>query len=302
MFGRRSDLPLDSDPLSRFLPWLIAFMVYLAVLALAGALVLNAVIVRWDRGVTGTLTVQIAPLERPPSVAAADARADEERRQKAVLELLSSVPEVARAEALDDLRLMALLEPWLGTTEVIDDLPLPRLIDVELKPGTNLDVAALAARLAKAVPGTAIDDHKIWLERLVRLIRTVEVVASVVLVFIGLATVGTVVFATRTGLAIHQEAIEVLHLIGAQDSYVAQQFASRALVLGLRGGIIGLVLAVPTLFAISYLAAHLEAGLLPDIDMGMAHWSALAGMPVAAALIAMVTARMTVLRTLARML
>ncbi len=302
MFGHRSDLPLDKDPLSRFLPWLIAFMVYLAVLALAGALVLNAVIVRWDRGVTGTLTVQIAPLERPPSVSAADARADEERRQKAVLDLLRSVPEVARAEALDDQRLMALLEPWLGTTEVAEDLPLPGLVDVELKPGTSLDAAALGARLAKAVPGTSIDDHKIWLERLVRLIRMVEAVASVVLMFIGLATVGTVVFATRTGLAVHQEAIEVLHLIGAQDSYVAQQFARRALVLGLRGGLVGLVLAVPTLFGISYLAAHLEAGLLPDVDMGPAHWLALISMPLAAALIAMVTARMTVMRTLARML
>ena len=38
MFTRRSDLPLDKDALSRFLPWLIAFMVFLAVLAMANAL------------------------------------------------------------------------------------------------------------------------------------------------------------------------------------------------------------------------------------------------------------------------
>ena len=41
MFARRSDLPLDKDALSRFLPWLIAFMVFLAVMAMAGVLVLN---------------------------------------------------------------------------------------------------------------------------------------------------------------------------------------------------------------------------------------------------------------------
>ena len=63
MFARRSDLPLDKDALSRFLPWLIAFMVFLAVMAMAGVLVLNTVAARWDRGVSGTLTVQIIPAE-----------------------------------------------------------------------------------------------------------------------------------------------------------------------------------------------------------------------------------------------
>jgi cell division transport system permease protein len=53
----RSDLPLDRDQLSRFLPWLIAFMVFLSVMAVAGMLVLNATASKWDRGVRGTMTV-----------------------------------------------------------------------------------------------------------------------------------------------------------------------------------------------------------------------------------------------------
>ena len=60
---KRSDLPLDQDAHSRFLPWLIAFMVFLAVLAIGGILVLNAMATRWDQGVGGTLTVQIAATE-----------------------------------------------------------------------------------------------------------------------------------------------------------------------------------------------------------------------------------------------
>ena len=81
-----------------------------------------------------------------------------------------------------------------------------------------------------------------------------------ILALIGLATIGTVIFTTRTGLAVHQEAIEVLHLIGAQDSYIARQFATRALMLALRGGLIGLALAVPTLIAIGILSAAMDAG------------------------------------------
>ena len=74
MFASRSDLPLDRDALSRFLPWLIAFMVFLAVLAMAGVLVLNTIAARWDKGITGTLTVQIVPADDPSK--------DDERLQK----------------------------------------------------------------------------------------------------------------------------------------------------------------------------------------------------------------------------
>ncbi len=156
--------------------------------------------------------------------------------------------------------------------------------------------------MLKAVPGTTVEDHGVWLDKLVRLLRTVEILASLVLLLIGSATVGTVVFTTRTGLAIHQEAIEVLHLIGAQDSYVAKQFATRALILGLRGGIIGLVLAVPTLMGIGALAARMEAGLLPDFTLAPSHWAAMVCLPLAVAVIAMLTARLTVMKTLAEML
>jgi len=293
MLARRSDLPLDRDALSRFLPWLIAFMVFLAVLAMAGVLVLNATAARWDRGITGTLTVQIVPADDPSK--------DDDRLQK-VLKILAETPEVDRFETLGDDKLLALLEPWLGTGAGAQDLPLPRLVDVELKPDAKLDVEALSRRVEARVPGVSIDDHSVWLERLVRLIRTVEGLASVILVLIALATIGTVVFTTRTGLAIHRNAIEILHFIGAQDSYVASQFAGRALTLGIKGGVVGLLLAAPTLWGIGVMARRMESGLLPDITLGPVHWAALAGLPVAVALIAMVTARLTVMKTLSRML
>jgi cell division transport system permease protein len=296
MLAHRSDLPLDRDALSRFLPWLIAFMVYLACLALAGMLTLGAVAERWDTGISGTLTVQIIPSE---SSAAAP---KEVRRIEAALDILRTTPGIAGAEVIGEDRIMALLEPWLGSIGGSGDLPLPRLIDVELKAGAEVDTAALSKRLRQAVPGTTVDDHGVWLDKLVRLLRAVEILASLVLLLIGSATVGTVVFTTRTGLAIHQEAIEVLHLIGAQDSYVAKQFATRALILGLRGGIIGLVLAVPTLMGIGVLAARMEAGLLPDFTLTPAHWAAMVCLPLVVALIAMLTARLTVMKTLAEML
>lgn len=291
MLASRTDLPLERDALARFLPWLIAFMVYLAALALAGVLVLNAMVERWDRGIGGTLTVQMMPAKA----------GNDAKRIDTALALLRGTEGVLRAQPVDEARVLALLEPWLGGGGTTEDLPLPLLIDVELKPGASVDLEALATRLGKAVPGATVDDHRVWLDRLVSLIHMVEALAGIILLLIALACVGTVVFTTRTGLAIHHEAIEVLHLIGAKDAYVADQFAGRALSLGLRGGILGLVLAVPTLVGIGHLAREVEAGVLPDFNLTLLHWAALAVLPAAAAVIAMVTARFTVMRTLARM-
>ena len=304
MFSRRSDLQLERDSLGRFLPWLIAFMVYLSVLALTGMLALDDIATRWDRGMSGAMTVQIPPSpgSTGSSMAAKEAATRDEKRLQAAVAVLKSTSGIARAEILGDDKLVALLEPWLGSGALGADLPLPKLIDVELESGADINMASLEDRLQAAAPGAIVDDHGIWLEHLVNLIQTIKLLALAVLMFIALATTATVVFATRTGLAIHHEAIEVLHLIGAQDSYIARQFASRALMLGLKGGVFGLLLAVPTLWGIGWLAQSLQSGLLPEFSLTLFHWVILCILPLVVSLIAMVSARLTVMKTLARML
>ena len=291
MFRRRSDLPLDKDALGRFLPWLIAFMVFLAALALAGMLSLHDAVKKWDTGLNATLTVQIPPGRNAK---------DDERRLGEVLSLLAARPGVLRYETLSKNRLFKMLEPWIGNAGEADDLPLPTLIDVTVDRGAELNTRQLATELAARVPGTSVDDHRVWLSQLVRLVTMIQALAWAVLVLIGLATVGTVVFTTRTGLAIHREAIEVLHLIGAQDAYIARQFAARALHLGLKGGLLGIALAAPALAAIAYLATQTGATLVPHLGMTPFHIFLFVALPLSVAGLAMYSARATVLGSLKR--
>ncbi len=290
---KRSDLPLDKDAHSRFLPWLIAFMVFLAVLAIGGILVLNATAARWDQGVGGTLTVQIAATDEP---------AQDQRNLQEVLNVIAGTSGIERYLLIEEERMLSLLAPWLGEGASAADLPLPRLIDIGLADEAQFDLKAFTRSIQLRVTEASVDDHRVWLQRLVNLIRSVELVALSVLAFIALATTGTVIFTTRTGLAIHKEAIEVLHLIGAQDSYIAAQFASRAMMLGLKGGVIGLLLGLPALLSVGYLAKSLEGAALPEMTIGVFEWTLFAIIPISVALLAMTTARSTVLRSLARML
>ncbi|MBL6928574.1 MAG: cell division protein [Rhodospirillales bacterium] len=297
MISRRTDLPLDGDVLAGFLPWLIAFMVFLAVVAAAGMFILHDATANWSAGLTHTLTVQVPPTKGEKALPAA-----EDPHVLDALKVLRTTGGIIRADLVPQTEVLELLEPWLGRDGAAGDLPLPYLIDAEADPDAKFDIATLRSRLTKAHPGISVDNHRDWLDRLVGLIDAVEWIARGVLLLIGLATVGTVIFTTRTGLSVHRDTIEVLHLIGAQDDYVAKQFAWRALTLGLRGGTIGLALAAPTVLGIGYLASGIETGLLPDASLGVAQWIALAFIPILAAAIATLTARITVTKTLAGML
>ncbi|MBI3446627.1 MAG: cell division protein [Magnetospirillum sp.] len=296
MFRRRhSDLPLAGDATSRFLPWLVALMVFLSSMAVAGAFVIGAVIDRWDHDVSGTLTVQVIPAGGEHG----DAVTDE--RVHVAVEVMRKVPGVLAVKAFDKKRTLALLEPWLGSTEVVQDMPLPRLIDVTIDPEATIDLGEVAARLSRAVPGASLDDHRVWLSRLVNLSRTMQWLAVVVVILIGIVTSATVVYATRTGMAVHHGIIEVLHLIGAHDDYIARQFADRAFALGITGGLMGLALVVPALSAIGWAAKRLEGGFLPSLGLPVLGYVAIGMLPLLAAGLAMLTARLTVHGTLSRM-
>jgi len=300
MFARPLDLPLNKDQSSRFLPWIVALMVYLAALSLAVALTVGGIIDRWDRDLAGALTVQIVPKVDPGGKTAsltAQIQADLDR----ALKILRETPGIEAAEPLSEAAVQSLLEPWLGKGELSAELVIPRLIDVSIDAAHPPDVPTLEKRLVSAVPGIALDDHRVWSDKLVHLAQWVRLVALGLVFVVTLAAMATVVFTTRSGMAVHHGIIEVLHLIGARDTYIARQFEFYALHQGLFGGLVGLVLALLTLIGLGAVAQGIDLPLLPALTMSLWQWLMLAALPVLAGLITMLTARRTVLRALAAM-
>jgi len=286
-----SVVPLERDAPSRFLPWIFALMVYLAVLSLTGVLILHVAVDRWQRGEVDTLTVQLLPVEGMT----------EQARIVRLREVLADVHGISLIRLVPHAESTALIEQWLGEGNLPADLPLPRLVDLELEPGHGLDARALAIRLQDSLSDVTVDDAKLWLDRLADLGRSLELLALAVAVLIGSAVVVTVAFTTRMGISIHCNMIELLHLIGARDAYVAAQFQHQAMKMGLRGGVIGIVFAVATLYGLRHVAKGLETPLAPDIPIGHWAWASLAVVPIAMVAIAMVTARLTALRELAKL-
>jgi len=292
MWPLRSELLFWREKSEHFIPMIIALMVFLAALVLATTMALDGAARHWQRGAAGTLTVQLPVPIIPISKDA------ERARIEGVISVLEAEQAIDKAEVLLRSEIATLLERWIGKGNVSDSLPLPTVIDVRIRPNAEIDLDDTRRRLAAVVSGVSIDHHEQWLDQLVRLAQTVQFIGIAVVFLIGLAAIAIIVFATRAGLAMHHEIIEVLHVIGARDSYIAHLFEGHALWLGLRGGVYGLVLALGTFFLLAQLAVGLDGPFWMHLQFSNAAWIMLALLPVVTALITTLTARFTVLQAL----
>ena len=120
----------------------------------------------------------------------------------------------------------------------------------------------------------------------------------IILVLVVLITSGAIFYCTQTSLGLHKYIIEILHLMGAKDTYVAQQYAKRTAWLGFLGGVFGLLLAIPTIFIIANLAKQIEGGIISEARLSLADWSVILSLPLFSMVIAMGTAYYTVKKTL----
>lgn len=282
-----SALELRRDGAARYLPWTIGLKMFFAGLAVAGMVALERIAETWERGANAVVTVELP------------ADTSEEQRN-AALDIMRRTVGVASADLLSDEAMADLLSPWLGTGEVPQDLPLPILIDVRIDEGETVDWDEAERRLHEAVPTALLETGMVWVERLVDFARLGQLLAAMVLIVVIAVAALTVVFATRSGLAIHRETVELLHLLGASDAYLAREFQWQAFWLGIRGGLGGVFCAGCALLLIGFAAGRMEAPLLPNVGLGVFGWLLLMLLPVISGLLTLVAARQTVLHDLAR--
>jgi cell division transport system permease protein len=295
MLRFRTDLPLDRDTTARFLPWIIGFMVYLAMIAATVALLVDHVTQRWQRDLSGQLTVEL------PGIAGEDA-AQRQQRIDAALEEITDTNGIVGTRLLDEAEVKRLLQPWLGDQADQLGVTLPDLVAVSVQPDIRPNLSELAERLQQVSPGATIDDHAQFNAGALSFLRTIEVLALSLLALVLVATAGVVAFVARAGLSIHRRIVEIVHLVGAHDSYVARQFQAQAFRYGFMGACLGSLLAAATLLSAGVFAARGAAPMSAAVK-AFEPWMIwpLALIPLAAVLIAMVTVRIAVLQALRRM-
>ncbi len=189
-------------------------MTFLACLALGSSLLADRAADRWLQRATSALSVQIVETEQLTA----------EEQLPNVLRELETTPGLAAFRVLERDDLVALLEPWLGTGNIGEDMPLPLLIELTPAANAQVPIDALAAQIRAVAPGARLDTHGRWREMLQSTATALQLFAALVLTMVTLATATVILFATRAGLLANEEIIQVLHQIGAHDGYISRRF------------------------------------------------------------------------------
>jgi len=234
----------------RSLTLVITIMCFLASLTAGAVYMMNQSASDWLRGMASEVTVQLEAKERT----------DVDKLVAEVTGFLSRQPGVAKVRALSIADAAQLLEPWLGHTEALSALPVPRLIAVELDRTSPPDFDVLRAALANNFPGATIDDHRRWQQQIRTITRSFALGGLAILLLVGAATTAIIVSATKSAMASNRDIVEVLHFVGATDRFIAREFERHFLRLGVRAGVVGALWAILVFLAMPAVMELLGGG------------------------------------------
>ncbi|MCQ0990053.1 cell division protein FtsX [Jiella marina] len=281
----------------RALTTVIAIMTFLASLTVGGVSLVSETAGRWQNDISEEITVQVKPAEGLDMLVALET----------VRQIAIETPGVVGASIMDEASTGRLLEPWLGEGVDLDELPVPRLVIIGIDSDDPPDFAALGEELRRQVPQSELDDHRAWVSRLVAMARSMVLAGSFVLALVLIATILTVVFATRGAMSGNRQIVEVLHFVGARAGFIASEFQRHFLRLGLIGAATGGVLAMMVFALIGSWTdsnratpeADQISALFGSFSIGWFGYAGVVGLIVTVATLTALTSRWTVTRHLA---
>lgn len=253
---RAYDLPLKQDASAYFLIALIALMSTLASLALAGYLILDQASHNWIKGLENKTTIEIPD----------DGNNNPYEQALIIQKDIAKLDFITSATILEKNEVKGLLEPWLGKHMLSGDIPLPALISVEITDSNSKTLQILQNTITQTAQNAHLDTHEAWLDDLMNLTGTLKFSAGLTTLIITIITTIAISGAILTRMELSRHDVELLHLMGASDTYITKQFQRHAFTLSLKGTIIGISLALLVLIVISQIIQHDTSSILPTIS------------------------------------
>lgn len=274
------------------MPWVIAIMMFLAILAAAAGLAIGRTTASMQGALAGRITVQI--VEANPDVRA--------RQRATVTHELRRLANVTQVTEIGDVEVRDLLTPWLGAEGLDSDIPVPALIDATLADSSAPAIADIQRTVRALAPSARVDRHADWLGPLAGLLDTLKWLAVALVVLTGVAAAAAVILGSRAALDQHRATIDVMHLMGATDRQISRLFERRVAQDAVSGAALGFVLAFGALMIVTWRFQAVGAALVSGGALGWIDGALLCLIPIAGVGLAILSARITVLRSLAHIL
>ncbi|MEM1036920.1 MAG: cell division protein FtsX [Pseudomonadota bacterium] len=207
---------------------------------------------------------------------------------------------VVEARVLTREELETLLEPSFGPGGMPEGLPLPLLIAVLSDPETDVsdEITALAAT---AGLDAEVSAHSGYARDVRRALSVLRMVALGAVALLAATAIAVIAFATHAALLARRDIVDVLHLSGAEDKFIAGLFERRFWVLALKAGAVGALLALMVTALIVFSGGaqgETAAQLLPQLSLDFVDLVILTLTPVLAGLSSRMAAHITVMQSL----
>ena len=241
----------------------------------------------WGAQIEGDITVVMRDTDR--------------RTAQSVTDRVSGFANVFEARLLSQEEVEILLEPSLGPGGLPEGLPIPMLMVVQ----ADMAVGDPSPDIARVLSEMGIDGDVAgnagYADNVRGALGVLRLVALSIVALLSATAIAVIAFATHAALLARRDIVDVLHLSGAEDRYIAALFERRFWILALQAGLGGAVAALMVTALIVFTGSGsqgVEAQLLPRLSLDFWDIVILLVTPIAAGLAARMAARLTVLNSL----
>lgn len=286
---KRRETPLlpVSDAREAALFFVVGALCFLAALAALTTRGTYKAAEAWGAQIEGDLTVIMRDTDRGTAQEAANR--------------VSNFANVFEARLLSPAEVEDLLEPSLGPGGLPDGLPVPILMVVQADMDVGDPTDAIEGVLDELLIDGDVAGNAGYADNVRGALNVLRLVALSIVALLSATAIAVIAFATHAALLARRDIVEVLHLSGAEDRYIAGLFERRFWILALQAGMGGAMAALMITALIVFSGSSsqgVEAQLLPRLSLDFWDIVILLVTPVMAGLAARLAARLTVLASL----
>lgn len=262
----------------------LCFLAALAALTTRGTYVAATA---WGDQIEGEFTVILQDTDR--------------RTAQGIAEDIAEISGIEGARLLSIAELDELLAPSFGPGGLPDGLPLPLLIAVQASPDAADPAPQIRAIMDREEVDGDVSGHGGFARQVQRALGVLRLIGIGAVSLLTATAIAVIAFATHAALLARKDIVDVLHLSGAEDRFIAALFARRFWLLALQAGSGGALAALMTTALIVFSAGSsgaVEAQLLPRLTLDVVDFAILIVTPVIAGMSARWAARITVMQAL----
>ena len=286
---KRGDLPFDKDDSNRFIPWVMGLMVFLATVALVGAATVSSVVNKWDQYSERSFRVEIAA---PALNSELYIQRNLDRQNKA-MGIIDATSGVKAIQVIANPRQRYL-------TLQHGDGPLPTILEVSIRDGYSIDLKSLQTTLSRHVSEVVVHDNQHEHLMAIRIAQSAVWMSVIISCLLGLAAVITIAFVTLTGLSVHRQTLDILTIVGAHRTYIANLFQEHAMRMAFKGGLIGVILSVLTFYWLRQFVGVIDIPFIIEGIPSAQIWFIIGITPIVGMILTSFAARLTVLSAITR--